>query len=255
MRSLVILSLMAALLVLPVKADEITIAAAADLRYALKDLAAAFEKQTGDKVTLLFGASGSLFSQIKSGAPFDVFLSADLEYPQQLAAAGLADRDSIKTYAIGHLVLWVPKGSHLDPKSLKMDLLTQPDVRRIAIANPRHAPYGRAAMAALQYFHLNDKVADKLVFGENIAQAAQFVQSGNAQAGLLAQSLAESPPMKDAGHFWELPTDAYPELRQGIAIVARSKHKAAARAFAEYLMSAQGRAILEQYGFGVPGSQ
>ena len=151
--------------------------------------------------------------------------------------------------------MWVPKGSRLDPKSLKMDLLTQPDVRRIAIANPLHAPYGRAAMAALEHFHLKDKVADKLVFGESIAQAAQFVQSGNAQAGLLALSLAQSPAMKDAGKYWELPADSYPELRQGIVIVSRSRHKRAARAFLDYLTSAQGRTVLEQYGFRVPVSQ
>jgi molybdate transport system substrate-binding protein len=161
----------------------------------------------------------------------------------------------LRTYAIGHLVLWVPNSSSLDPQKLKMDLLLQPAVQRIAIANPAHAPYGRAAMAALQHFGLKDKVAGKLVFGENISQAAQFVQSGNAQAGLIALSLAVSPAMKDSGRYWELPTDSYPELQQGVALLAASKHKPAAKAFVEYVLSAEGAAVLAQYGFRVPASK
>ena len=132
-------------------------------------------------MTLSFGASGNLFSQIWNGAAVDLYFSADEEYPKNLVVAGIADGSSLKTYAIGHLVLWVPKGS-LDPNKLQMDLLTRPVVKRIAIANPQHAPYGRAAMAAIEHYDLKDKVAGKLVFGENVSQAAQFVQSGNAKA-------------------------------------------------------------------------
>ena len=201
---------------------------------------------------LSFGSSGNLFSQIQNGAPFDLFFSADSDYPQKLADAGRVDARSLRTYAVGHLVLWVPNSSPLDPQKLKMDLLTDPKVQRIAIANPQHAPYGRAAMAALEHFGLKDKVAAKLVMGENISQAAQFVQSGNAQAGLIALSLALSPAMKDAGHYWELPADSYPELRQVAAIVTASKHKAAAQAFLNYVTSPEGRAILQQYGFRTP---
>jgi molybdate transport system substrate-binding protein len=149
-------------------------------------------------------------------------------------------------------VLWVPKSSNLDPEKLKMNLLLEPSVHRIAIANPQHAPYGRAAMAALAHFGLKDKVAGKLVFGENISQAAQFVQSGNAQTGLIALSLAASPVMKDSGRYWELPRDSYPELQQGVAILSASKHKAAAKAFLDYVVSAEGAYVLEQYGFSVP---
>src|SRR5580700_289011 len=141
--------------------DEITVAAAADLNYALNQLASRFEATSGTKV----------------------------------AAAGIADASSLRIYALGHLVLWVPNNSPFDPEKLQMEVLTQPAVTRVAIANPQHAPYGRAAMAALQHFGLKDKVAGKLVFGENISQAAQFVQSGNAQAGLIAMSLAKSPAM------------------------------------------------------------
>ncbi len=252
MRTL-LLALLAVTLLAPLaQTEEITVAAAADLSYALKDLSAGFEKTTGNKVTISFGSSGNLFSQIKNGAPFDLFFSADAGYPEQLAAAGQVDRDSIRTYAIGHLVLWVPGSSSLDPQQLKMDLLTQPQVKRIAIANPQHAPYGRAAMAALEHYRLKDKIAGKLVEGENIAQAAQFLQSGNAQAGLIALSLALSPAMKDTGKFWELPADAYPQLRQDVAIVSSSKHKAAATAFRDYVTSAGGRAVLERFGFRAP---
>src|SRR5208283_855390 len=148
-------------------AQEITVAAAADLNYALKELTARFEQKTGDKVTLSFGSSGNLFSQIQSGAPYDLFFSADEQGPKKLAADGVMDPASLRTYAVGHLVLWVPSSSGLDPQKLRMDLLTQPAVQRIAIANPEHAPYGRAAMAALAHFGLDNKLKNKLVFGEN----------------------------------------------------------------------------------------
>ena len=254
MRTILPLLLLTTVLCSAAHAQNITVAAASELNYALKDLASRFEKKTGDKVTLSFGASGNLYSQIQGGAPYDLFFSADIAYPQKLASAGLVESSSLRTYAIGHLVLWVPNGSSLDPQ-LKMDLLLQSAVQRIAIANPTHAPYGRAAMAALEHFGLKDKVAGKLVFGENISQAAQFVQSGNAQAGLIALSLAVSPAMKDSGRYWELPTDSYPELQQGIALLSASKHKPAAEAFVEYVLSAEGAAVLAQYGFRVPASK
>jgi molybdate transport system substrate-binding protein len=236
-------------------AQEMTVAAAADLNYALKDLAARFEKKSGDKITLSFGSSGNLFSQIQSGAPYDLFFSADEQYPQKLADAGLLDRASLRTYAVGHLVLWIPNGVGLDPRQRKMDVLLQPSVHRIAIANPQHAPYGRAAMAALEHFGLKDKVAGKLVFGENISQAAQFVQSGNAQAGLIALSLAMSPAMKGAGSYWEVPPDSYRELRQTVGIVSASKRKQASQAFLDYVTSPEGATVLEQYGFAVPSGK
>lgn len=233
-------------------AEQITVAAAADLNYVLTDLAARFNKSTGNSVKLSFGASGNLFSQIQNGAPFDLFFSADSGYPQKLADGGLVERSSMRLYAVGHLVLWVPNSQALDPQKLGMNLLTDPDVKRIAIANPQHAPYGRAAMAALEHFGLKDKIMSKLVMGENISQTAQFVQSGNAQAGLIALSVALSPAMKDAGKYWELPSDAYPELKQVAAVVGASKHKAAAEAFLKYVTSPEGQAILQQYGFRAP---
>jgi molybdate transport system substrate-binding protein len=252
MRTILPFFLIAVLVCFPAHAEDITVAAASDLNYALKDLASRFEKKTGDKVTLSFGSSGNLSSQIQTGAPYDLFFSADIAYPQQLSATGFVEGPSLRTYAVGRLVLWVPNNSKLDPEKLKMNLLLEPSVHRIATANPKHAPYGRAAMTALEHFHLKDNVAGKLVFGENISQAAQFVQSGNAQAGLIALSLAVSPAMKDSGRYWELPTDSYPELQQGVAILSASKHKPAAKAFLDYVVSAEGASVLEQYGFSVP---
>jgi molybdate transport system substrate-binding protein len=238
-----------------VSAQQITVAAAADLNFALKDLRLRFEQKSSDKVTLSFGASGNLFAQIQNGAPFDLFFSADEEYPRKLADAGLGERASLRTYAIGRLVLWVPTSVGLDragPSSQMGDILLQPSIQHIAIANPKTAPYGRAAMAALERLGLKDKVAAKLVFGENVSQASQFVQSGNAQAGLIPLSLAMSPAMQGSGRYWEVPVDSYPELRQTVVIVSSSKRKAAAQAFLDYVTSAEGAAVLEQYGFRVP---
>ncbi|HUI84142.1 MAG TPA: molybdate ABC transporter substrate-binding protein [Candidatus Binatia bacterium] len=248
----VLVSLVLTLLMPAAWPQQITVAAAADLDYALKDLAGRFERRTGDTVALSLGASGSLYSQIQSGAPYDLFFSADTDYPRKLAAAGLLDSSSLRTYATGRLVLWTTNASGLDPKKLKMDMLLQPAVQRIAIANPAHAPYGRAAMAALEHYGLKDRLAARLVLGENISQAAQFVQSGNAQAGLIALSLALSPAMKNAGQFWELPQEAYPQIVQSVGIVSASKHRRAAQAFLDYLSSPEAGALLEQYGFGLP---
>ena len=233
-------------------AEEITVAAAADLNYALGELARGFETRTGVKVNMSFGASGNLYSQIRSGAPFDLFFSADEDYPKQLAGAGIADAASLRVYAFGHLVLWVPNNSPFEPQKSQMELLTQDGVTRIAIANPQHAPYGRAAIAALEHYGLKSRVADKLVFGENVSQAAQFVQSGNAQAGLIAMSLAESPAMRSKGRFWVLPSDSYPELQQAAVIVSTSRHKKVAQAFLDFVISPEGADTLRKYGLTPP---
>jgi molybdate transport system substrate-binding protein len=235
-------------------AQSITVAAAADLNYALNEIAQKFQTATGTKVALSFGASGNLFSQIQAGAPFDIFFSADEEYPRKLAAAGAIEASSLRTYAVGHLVLWVPNAAPFDPKELKMEALSQSSVTRVAIANPQHAPYGRAAMAALDHYGLKDKLTGKLVFGESVSQAAQFVQSGNAQAGLIALSLARSPALVNAGKYWEVPQDAYPELRQAAGIVARSSNKKAAQAFLDFVVSKEGSSILQKYGL-TPAAQ
>jgi len=233
-------------------ASPIHVAAAADLNFALPELAERYQKDTGTMVIVSFGSSGNFYSQIQNGAPFDLFFSADEEYPRKLADSGKIDRASIQTYAIGHVVLWVPSSSPLDPNLLHMDLLTQASVAKISIANPQHAPYGRAAMAALEHYGLKEKLAGKLVFGENVSQAAQFVQSGNAQAGLIALSLAKSPTMSSAGSFWEIPTDAYPELRQAAGILTGSQQKSAAKAFLNYVLSPRAAEVLRKYGLTPP---
>ncbi len=232
--------------------QSITVGAAADLNYAFTDLASQFERSTGNKVILTVGASGNLYSQIMNGAPFDLFFSADEEYPKRLVESGKADSSSLRIYAVGHLVLWVPNRSSLDPGKLQMGLLTETAIKRIAIANPMHAPYGRAAIAALEHYGLKSKVADKLVMGESVSQAAQFVQSGNAQAGLIALSLAKSPAMESSGKYWELPLDTYPELRQAVVIVTASQRKKTAQAFVDFVLSAEGQAVLKKYGLTPP---
>jgi molybdate transport system substrate-binding protein len=232
--------------------QEITVAAAADMTAVLPELAARYTKQTGQVVKLSFGSSGNLTNQIRNGAPFDVFFSADEEYPKQLVAEGLAVRDSLYRYAVGRLVLWVPKEFPLDLQKLGMTALLDPSVKKIAIANPQHAPYGRAAEAALKNFGIYDQVAAKLVLGENVAQAAQFVESGNAQAGLIALSHALAPAMKDKGRYWTVPLDSYPTLNQAAVVPSQSKSQAAAHKFLEFVRSPEATSLLEAYGFSLP---
>src|SRR5206468_1981987 len=162
--------------------------------------------------------SGAITQQIQNGAPFDVFFSADMDYPKQLIAVGAAEAGSLYEYAVGKLVLWIPADSPLDVRK-GMDLLLDPSVKKIAIANPQHAPYGRAAVAALKHAGLYDRIADRIVMGENVSQAAQFVESGNAQAGFIALAHADSPAMRGRGKYWQLPADYYPALAQGAVVL------------------------------------
>jgi molybdate transport system substrate-binding protein len=233
-------------------AQEITVAAAADLSTALPEIVAAYTKQTGQTIKLSFGSSGNLTTQIQNGAPFDVFFSADESYPAQLMEKGLADKDSLYRYAVGQLVLWVPNDVPIDVQKLGIQALLDPNVKKIAIANPLHAPYGRAAEAALKHFGVYDRVSAKLVLGENISQAAQFVESGNAQAGLLALSHALSPALKDKGHYWTVPLDAYPTLNQAAIVLSKSKQQAAARKFLDFARGPEGTSLLKSYGFSLP---
>jgi molybdate transport system substrate-binding protein len=232
-------------------AQEITVAAAADMSAALPDLVAAYTKKTGQTVKLSFGASGNLTNQIRNGAPFDVFFSADEEYPQQLIAEGLASGTPYR-YAVGRLVLWVPSDSPLDLSKLGMSALLDPSVKKISIANPATAPYGRAAAAALRHFGIYDQVSSRLVVGENVSQAAQFVESGNAQAGLVALSHALAPAMKGKGRYWTVPLDAYPTLNQAAVVLSRSKQGDAARRFLDFVRTPEATSLLATYGFTLP---
>jgi molybdate transport system substrate-binding protein len=242
-----------ALFALP-QTPEIRVAAAADLKFAMDDLASQFEKQTGTTVSVTYGSSGNFFAQIQNGAPFDLFFSADMDYPWKLEAAGLAEPGTLFEYTIGRIVIWVPADSTIDITQQKWAALLKPEVRKIAIANPDHAPYGRAAVAALRKADVYEHVKSKLVYGENISQAAQFVVSGNAQAGIIALSLAISPGMKD-GKRWEIPPDSYSPIEQGAVLLASAQNKQQARRFLELVKSAEGRASLEKFGFSVPAVQ
>ena len=230
---------------------ELRIAAAADLKFALDELAAQYEKDSGTKINVTYGSSGNFFSQIQNGAPFDVFLSADSEYPRKLEAAGFAEPGTLYEYAVGRIVIWMPGSSSVDVTRLGWKSLLDARVEKIAIANPEHAPYGRAAVAALHRAGIYEQVRAKLVYGENISQAAQFVDSGNAQAGILALSLAVSAPMKD-GKRWDIPADMHPRMEQAAVILKSARDKEAARGFLAFLKSQDGRQIFEKYGFAAP---
>jgi len=231
---------------------ELVVAAAADLSAALQEIGDRYQKQSGVQLKLSFGASGALTQQIQNGAPFDLFFSADMDYPRQLIAAGAADQASLYQYAVGKLVLWVPADSPLDPDHKGMDVLLDPSVKKIAVANPQHAPYGRAAVAALKHSGVYDRVADRLVLGENVAQAAQFVESGNAQAGFVALAHAVAPAMRGKGKYWEVPADFYPPLAQAAVVLSHSQHKKEAGEFLEYIKTKEAADLLRKYGFTLP---
>jgi molybdate transport system substrate-binding protein len=231
---------------------EIAVAAASDLSAVLQELAGNYEKHMGVKVKLSFGASGSLKQQIENGAPFDVFFSADMDYPRQLISRGEAETTSLYRYAVGKLVLWVPADSGLDVEHKGLNVLTDPRVKKIAIANPQHAPYGRAAAAAMKHVGLYEQVSDRLVIGENVSQAAQFVESGNAQVGFVALAFAAAPAMRGKGRYWQIPAEAYPPLDQGVVLLSRSQHKKEAASFLEYIKSSTAVALLQRYGLALP---
>jgi molybdate transport system substrate-binding protein len=231
--------------------QEIRVAAAADLKFAMGELAQSFEKRTGTKIDVNYGSSGNFFSQLQNGAPFDLFFSADIEYPRKLEGDGLAEPGTLYPYAVGRIVIWMPPESKVDVSKLGWNALLDASVQKIAIANPEHAPYGRAAVEALHKAGIYEQLKAKLVYGENISQAAQFVQSGNAQAGIVAMSLAVSPGMKD-GKSWEIPADMHPAIEQGAILLKAAKNKGAAQAFLDFVKSMEGVAILAKYGFTMP---
>ena len=233
------------------RAQAVKVAAAADLKFAMTELAAEFEKQSGTKLDVTYGSSGNFLTQIQNGAPFDLFFSADSEYPKKLEAAGLAEPGTLREYAVGHVVIWTPRDSGIDAAKAGWQSLLDQRVKKIAIANPQHAPYGRAAVAALNKADIYEQVKDKLVYGENISQAAEFVQSGNAQVGIVALSLAISPAMKN-GSSWEVPAKLYPPIFQSVVVTKASKNKDTALKFLQFVQSKAGQEILLRFGFTIP---
>ncbi len=229
---------------------EVSVAAAADLKFALDEISREFGKQNqGIRVNVTYGSSGNFYSQLQNQAPFDLFLSADVEYPRKLAEQGLSLPGTEFSYAVGRLAVWVPAASPIEIQKLGIDALKHPSVTHIALANPQHAPYGRAAEAALRSLGVYDAVKSKLVLGENVAQALQFVQSGNAEIGVVALSLAISPAVRDQGRFWEVPLGSYPRMDQGGVILKWAKDAEAARLFRGFLTKPEGRSIFKKYGF------
>lgn len=230
--------------------QEVAVAAAADLRFAMDSLVGVFSKTNpGLNIKVVYGSSGNFFQQISNTAPFDLFFSADINYPRQLKEKRLTLSD-VHLYGIGQLVLW---SRTIDPVIDKMNTLLNPAVRKIAIANPGHAPYGQRAEEALRHYQLYDKIKDKLVMGENIAQTAQYAQSGAADIGIIALSLALSPAMQQAGgKYWLIPADSHQPLEQGFVLLLHAKDNQGAHQFMNFIITPEARAILKSFGFNQP---
>jgi molybdate transport system substrate-binding protein len=229
----------------------ITVAAASDLQGVLPEIAARFEQQSGVKSTLTFGSSGTFFAQIQNGAPFDLFLSADIDYPRRLEQAGLAAPGTLYQYATGQIVLWTAtRNQALIGGGLTG--LTSTRVRRIAIANPEHAPYGRAAVAALKSAGIYEQVRGKLVLGENVSQAAQFVHSGNADVGIIARSIVTMPRIAADGVAIDIPPASYPAIAQAAVVMKAARNQDAARRFLAFMRTAAPVDLLRRFGFAPP---
>lgn len=232
-------------------AENLTVAAAANFVFALDDLHAAFaEAEPAVGLTISTGSSGGLATQIWNGAPFDVYLSADLDYPRSLIAAQAAVADSLRVFAVGRLVLWTTT-PRVELDSIA-DTVQAPAVRHLAIANTETAPYGRAAREVLTHLDLWDALQRKIVFGESVSQAAQYVETGNAQAGLVALSLLMSPQLKERGRWLEVPPELYAQLEHGVIITAHGADNPAAKRFVDFLSSEPAREVLQRFGYQVP---
>jgi molybdate transport system substrate-binding protein len=233
---------------------DFIIAAAADLRYAMDELVPQFQQRHSEvQVRVTYGSSGIFAQQIAHGAPYDIFCSADLSYPQALARQGLTVEGSEFLYAIGRIVVWARSSSEIPVEELGIQALLDPSIRHIAVANPGHAPYGKAAVEALRFLGIYEAVQDKLVFGENVSQTLQYIQSGSADIGIIALSLAVAPPARREGLYWEIPSGAYARMDQGGVILKSSRHPELADEFRSFMLAEESRSILKQYGFYLPG--
>lgn len=233
----------------------ISVAAASSVRYALDEITAEFQRDHPDiHVATTYGSSGNFFAQISNNAPFDLFLSADDEYPRKLVDAGFAESNARFAYAVGRLVVWIRSDSPIDSARGGAAMLTHSSVRKIAIANPTFAPYGRAAESAIKKLGVEAQTKERLVLGDNVAQAAQFVDSGAADVGFIALSLAVAPAMKERGRYWLVPADHHAPLRQEGLILKSARDAEATRIFRDVLLGARGRAILSRFGFESPGT-
>lgn len=230
----------------------VVVAAAADARFALDELATLFTQRQGIQVQITYGSSGQLTTQIEQGAPFDLFFSADEQLIRHLSTQGFIAEQTEQIYGIGRIVLWVRNDSPIDPRG-GLHVLTDDRIRFIAIANPEHAPYGRAAAQALQASGLWDQVRTKLVLGENISQTLQFARTGNADVGIVALSLALAPPVRPDGRYWLIPDSLHDPIRQAAGVVAHSPRLEQAKAFLAFVTGPDGKPVLRRYGFTFPG--
>ena len=238
----------------PCAAQEITVAAAADLRPAFEEIIASFQQlHPGTAVKVTYGSSGNFFQQIQNGAPFDLFLSANEDYPKKLESAGLTVPGSYYQYVRGKIVLLVSASSKIDINQ-GLKFLLDESVKKIAIADPSHAPYGQAAVAALKTEKIYDQVSAKLVTGENISQAASFVLSGAADVGIVSLSLALAPSTRPQVRYWEIPSSDYPRIEQACVIIKASKNQKLAVEFQSYFRSKEVSSVLERYGFEIPAA-
>ena len=226
-------------------AAEVKAAVAANFTATMKELAAKFEAKTGNKVTLSFGSSGKLYTQIVNGAPYDIFLSADAARPEKLEDEGGAVQGSRFTYAMGRLALWSAQPDFVDSEGT---VLNSEKFERIAIANPKTAPYGAAAVEVLQGLGLYEKLSPRIVQGDNIAQTYQFVSTGNAQLGFVALSQVMA---KQSGSWWQIPQDYYTPIRQDAVLLKSAADNKAAKALLDFLRSPEAKQIIEQSGYGV----
>jgi len=228
---------------------QITIAAAADLKFAMDEIVSLFGKaHPAARVATVYGSSGKFHTQIRQGAPYDLYFSADIAYPRALKADGFAASE-VQAYALGRIVLWRASRAGKAPS---LEDLTDPSIQSIAIANPRHAPYGKRAEEALRAAGVWDKVESRLVYGENVAQTAQFVQTGNAQIGLIALSLALSPELSAHGSYTLIPDSLHRPLEQGFIITQYAAGNPLAGDFSRFMRSPEVRAIMLRHGFAPP---
>ena len=240
---------------LPVQAgDNILIAAASNLRFAMHEICQDFQEENSSIQTKVsYGSSGNFFAQISQGAPFDIFFSADATYPELLEEEGLTAKETQRVYAEGKIVLWFPKKSKADHDK-GFQAVTSSEVKKLAIANPRHAPYGRAAEESLRYYGLWEKVEGKLIYGENVSQTAQFVHTGAADAGIIALSLAISPKMLHEGRYWVIPDESHSDIEQIYVVLKNRKGNKSIRRFLDFIHGEKGSEILYRYGFIIPGT-
>lgn len=230
-------------------AEKITVAAAADLKFALDEIVVAYGKANpARQIDVVYGSSGKFQAQIRQGAPYDLYFSADISFPRALEQEGYA-ASRVIPYALGRIVLW---SATMDATTMTLDNLADPAITRIAIANPRHAPYGKRAEEALRASGLWPRVEQKLVFGENIAHAAQFVLTGTAQVGIIALALAVNPELAGKGGYWLIPDALHEPLEQGFIVTRRAENNMSARHFADFMMSNEAREIMIRNGFVLP---